>query len=199
MRLNKTSFIVAGIVFFAVVGFWYASYILDNDRNGAVNINQSNKGDITESLTEETSEEETEIKVYITGEIKNPGVYSAKIGNRVEDIVNMASGFTEEADRESVNMARHIKDAEHIVIKNINDEDGGSNDSGNDGENIMIDINTADADELKKLNGIGDSLSEDIINYRNANGEFKKIDDIKNVSGIGNSKFEKIKNNIKVS
>ncbi len=199
MRLNKTSFIVAGIVFFAVVGFWYASYILDNDRNGAVNINQSNKGDITESLTEETSEEETEIKVYITGEIKNPGVYSAKIGNRVEDIVNMASGFTKEADRESVNMARHIKDAEHIVIKNINDEDGGSNDSGNDGENIMIDINTADADELKKLNGIGDSLSEDIINYRNANGEFKKIDDIKNVSGIGNSKFEKIKNNIKVS
>ena len=199
MRLNKTSFIVAGIVFFAVVGFWYASYILDNDRNGAVNINQSNKGDITESLTEETSEEETEIKVYITGEIKNPGVYSAKIGNRVEDIVNMASGFTEEADRESVNMARNIKDAENILINNINDEDGGSNDSGNDGENIMIDINTADADELKKLNGIGDSLSEDIINYRNANGEFKKIDDIKNVSGIGNSKFEKIKNNIKVS
>lgn len=199
MRLNRTSFIVAGIVFFAVVGFWYASYILDNNRNGAVNITKSNKGDITESLTEETSEEETEIKVYITGEIKKPGVYSAKTGNRVEDIVNMASGFTEEADRESVNMARHIKDAEHIVIKNINDEDGDRNDTGNGGENIMIDINTADADELKKLNGIGDSLSEDIINYRNANGGFKKIDDIKNVSGIGNSKFEKIKNNIKVS
>ena len=200
MRLNRTSFIVAGIVFFAVVGFWYASYILDNDKKGAVNITESNKGyNITEVLTEETSEEETEIKVYITGEVKNPGVYSAKIGNRVEDVVNMASGFTEEADKESVNMARHIKDAEHIIIKNINDGSSNVSDKENDGENIMIDINTVDADELEKLNGIGDSLSEDIINYRNANGGFKKIEDIKNVSGIGESKFEKIKNNIKVS
>ena len=60
MRLNRTSFIVAGIVFFAVVGFWYASYILDNDKKGAVNITESNNGyNITEVLTEETSEEET--------------------------------------------------------------------------------------------------------------------------------------------
>jgi len=201
MKINKNSFIIAFIVFFAVVGFWYAVYILDNDKSGSVKPSESADSNYTtEILTEWEQEETTEIKVYITGEIKNPGVYSADDDNRIEDIVKMAGGFTEEADIESINMAKYVKDADHIVIKNINDntENGGVS-AENDNGNIMIDINTADADELKKLNGIGDSLAEDIINYRNTNGGFKKIEDIKNVSGIGKSKFEKIRNNIKVS
>ncbi len=204
MKLNKNSFIVAGIVFFAVVGFWYAVYVLDDNRVSAVNITETvscdNTADsTTEELSEEPQEEETEIKVYITGEIKNPGVYSAKANSRIEDIVNTAGGFTEQADRESVNMASYVKDTEHIIIKNINDTVVDSESSEESGGSVMIDINTASADELKKLNGIGDSLANDIINYRNEKGGFRKIEDIKNVSGIGDNKFEKIKNNIKVS
>jgi competence protein ComEA len=46
------------------------------------------------------------------------------------------------------------------------------------------------------LSGIGESKANNIINYRNENGKFNKIEDIKNVKGIGDSIFEKIKNDI---
>lgn len=64
--------------------------------------------------------------------------------------------------------------------------------------NTKINLNTADINELQKLNGIGESKANDIINYRNSNGLFKSIDEIKNVSGIGNALFEKIKDYITV-
>ncbi len=60
----------------------------------------------------------------------------------------------------------------------------------------VVNINTASADELCQLNGIGEVLAGRIIEYRNKNGKFSAIDDIMNVSGIGEKKFEKIKGNI---
>ena len=65
-------------------------------------------------------------------------------------------------------------------------------------ENKIININTADINELTKLTGIGKSKAEKIINYRNEFGNFKTIEDIKNVTGIGDSIFDKIKKNITV-
>ena len=65
-------------------------------------------------------------------------------------------------------------------------------------ENDLISINSANIDELQKINGIGKSKAENIIKYREENGDFKKIDDIKNVTGIGDSLFEKIKDQITV-
>ena len=65
-------------------------------------------------------------------------------------------------------------------------------------KNKVININTATQTELEGLPGIGPSISIKIIEYRNKNGSFKNIDDIKNVTGIGKSKFEKIKDFIKV-
>lgn len=198
MKLNKNSFIAAVIVFVAVVGFWYVSYILDVGNKETVKTVSSEISAEEETEGAAETKEEQEIKVYITGEINNPGTYSAKPGSRVEDIVNMAGGFKENADKENINMARHVNDAEHIVIKNVNDAEKDGKSSETDGK-LIVNINTADADELKKLNGIGDSIAEDIINYRNENGGFQKIEDIKNVAGIAAGKFEKIKDNITVS
>ena len=64
--------------------------------------------------------------------------------------------------------------------------------------NDKVNINTASKEELMTLSGVGESKAINIINYRELNGEFKKIEDIMNVSGIGNSVYEKIKNNITV-
>ena len=62
----------------------------------------------------------------------------------------------------------------------------------------LVDINTAEAERLKTLNGIGDSKAKSIIEYREQNGGFKSIEEIKNVTGIGDKMFEKIKDNITV-
>lgn len=61
-----------------------------------------------------------------------------------------------------------------------------------------MNINKASKEELQTLQGIGASTAQKIIDYRDQNGNFKQIEDIKNVPGIGDSKFEAIKNNIKI-
>ena len=73
-----------------------------------------------------------------------------------------------------------------------------NDDSNSESLSSVININTANETELEELPGIGPSLASKIVEHRNQNGKFKAIEDIKNVTGIGNSKFEKIKNLIKV-
>jgi len=62
----------------------------------------------------------------------------------------------------------------------------------------VVNINTASAEELATLEGIGEKTAQNIIEYRDANGPFAAIEDIKNVKGIGDKKFEKIKESIAV-
>ena len=59
-----------------------------------------------------------------------------------------------------------------------------------------ININTATAEQLQLLPGIGESLAQRILDYRSQNGPFNAIDDLMNVSGIGEKKFAGIKDYI---
>lgn len=61
-----------------------------------------------------------------------------------------------------------------------------------------VNINTADADALDTLPGIGPTIAQRIITYREENGNFTSIEEIKNVSGIGDSKYEEIKDSITI-
>lgn len=61
-----------------------------------------------------------------------------------------------------------------------------------------VNINTAAAEELVTLDGIGEKTAQNIVEYREANGPFATIEDIKNVKGVGEKKFEKIKERITV-
>lgn len=61
-----------------------------------------------------------------------------------------------------------------------------------------ININTASYEELLKITGIGPVIAQRIIDYRNTNGPFQKIEDIKKVKGIGDKTFEKMKDEITI-
>ena len=104
-----------------------------------------------------------------------------------------------------------VEDGMKIRIPSSNDENGSEDyiteDSGkgvilseesNNSSSSIVNINTANEAELEQLPGIGPSISSKIVEYRNKNGKFKNVEDIKNVTGIGDSKFEKIKDYIKV-
>jgi len=77
------------------------------------------------------------------------------------------------------------------TTQNVNTDNAGN-------QNNLININTADAQELQKLSGVGPAIADRIITYRNNNGSYKTIDDLKKVSGIGAKTFDKFKDKITV-
>lgn len=76
-----------------------------------------------------------------------------------------------------------------------NAENARSNPQEADGR---MDLNTATAQELMTLNGIGEAKAANIIAYREANGGFSSVDEIMNVSGIGEGVYARIQDKIKV-
>jgi len=143
--------------------------------------------------------------IHIAGAVKNPGVYQLKSTDRIVDAVKIAGGATEEANLDSINLAALLKDGQKIIVPYKTYSETGEEINTNTYNNVesmysssvstsaKININTANANMLQTLPGIGPVISEKIIEYRNQNGLFGVIDDIKDVSGIGEKKFEGIK------
>lgn len=142
------------------------------------------------------------IVVYVSGSVKHPGVYELEEGSRVADAVYLAGGGTDEALLESVNLARVLFDGEQIHVPSKMDESSGSfapasgplGSASQQGQ--LININTASAEQLVSLNGVGEATADKIIAEREANGPFASKEDIMRVAGIGDKKYEAIKDKI---
>lgn len=162
---------------------------------------------LEQSSAEESTQtyKEEKIFVYITGQVKNPGVYQVEESARLYVVIEMAGGFTKKASKESLNLAQKVVDGQQIKVlskaeyKKQNGAgtavvgDAGESHNVDDGAGSVININTATAEELMTLPGIGETKAEAIINYRNENGNFSKIEDVMQVPGIKEGAFDKIK------
>lgn len=147
----------------------------------------------------EIDDRDNKIAVYITGEVVNPGVYYIDENLRLDDLVKECGGLTSQADLSEINLAEKLNDSDKIDIPKIAiEEENEENNIENNDDNDLININKASKDELKTLNGIGDTLADNIIEYRK-NNKFNTIEDILEVNGIGESKFENIKEYICVN
>ncbi|SHI35505.1 helix-hairpin-helix domain-containing protein [Desulfofundulus thermosubterraneus] len=166
--------------------------------------------------------EKKELVVHVAGAVEKPGVYRLPSGARVQDAVQMAVARPE-ADLDMLNLAAPLADGQKLVVpvkqpgltggavplQNMPGS-GPVNATLRDnpfaqphgksptGSGSLVNINTADQKELETLPGIGPSLAQRIIQYRETNGPFKVPEDIKNVSGIGDKRFEQLKDYITV-
>lgn len=154
-----------------------------------------------EEKIEEVIDEPVKIYVDVAGEVINPGVYVLDESSRVNDLIMAAGGVTEEANLENVNLAYMLSDGIKITIPNKKNKSNApilQNSLSYTSKSEVVNINEATIEELMTLSGIGESIAEDIIEYREIKGRFKNKEDIMNVSGIGESKYNKIKNKIVV-
>lgn len=154
-----------------------------------------------------------DVVVYVCGAVNDPGVYDLPSDSRAGDAVDAAGGFSEDADENYVNLAAVISDGTKLFIPtteqvgSIGVNAGFSPDTydqsavsvDNSSDRGLININTASAQELKTLPGVGDAIADRIVNYRQDNGNFKSIEDIMKVSGIKDKLFSKIKDKITTS
>ncbi len=154
----------------------------------------------------QTTKSEPELQVYVSGAVRRPGVYTLKPGDRLIDAVEAAGGGIPEADLESVNLALRVQDEAQYKIPRIGDtpdlesnvvsapaasqnplSDKGQSSGG------LIDLNTASAELLETLPGIGPVRAGDIVADRELNGPFLTVEQITRVKGIGPSIFDGIR------
>ncbi|MBR1633913.1 MAG: helix-hairpin-helix domain-containing protein [Lachnospiraceae bacterium] len=166
------------------------------------------------------SKEEGTLFVQVAGAVKSPGVYELPQGARVFEAIELAGGLKKNADDVSLNQAQLLSDGEKIYVCRAGEQeesaadgsdvreagvsDGvggfGSGNGSNGGASVdgKININTAGADELKTLSGIGDAKAQAILSYREAHGGFQSVDELTQVDGIGDATLLKLKDYITI-
>ncbi|MBE5961859.1 MAG: hypothetical protein E7256_10865 [Lachnospiraceae bacterium] len=222
---KKVISILCGTMFVILAGSLY--FVTKPDQTEAIMLtNASEEADLDLSLQEKTTltdqpitdESQTEkdsevtisvktpkICIYVCGAVKTPGVYYLSEEARAVQAIDAAGGFTGQADKEYVNLARAVSDGEKLYVPTLEEteemafssleeakqneavsEEGQAKSSG------KVNINTAGKEELMTLNGIGEAKAESIISYRDANGPFQCKEDIMNITGIKDALYQKI-------
>lgn len=157
------------------------------------------------------------IYVDVGGAVVDPQVVILSEGARIYEAVDAAGGLMSDAEIKYMNMAAICEDGAKIYVptkQEIAAAAGGSDEAGaqlfssggtedtlsgmSSGESYSgkVNINTADSGTLQTLTGIGPSMAQRIIDYRNTNGKFNSPDELQNVSGIGEKTLAKIIENI---
>lgn len=161
------------------------------------------------TVTSASKTESDKIFVDIKGAIRKEGVYELTSGSRVTDVVKLAGGFTDDADKKSVNLAEKVADEAVIYVARVGEEvtpastpsqakNTAASGAQQDADSAQINLNTATLEELQTISGIGAKRAQDIIDYRDNNSGFSSVDDLKNVSGIGEKTLEKLKAEVTV-
>lgn len=221
MKLNKKTTFYIFIIAIMAIAIYFSfikkeDYLESNYNLNTLNLDEENSNIQDKILDKKSNDSNDKIVIYITGAIKNEGVYELQENSRIADSIEKAGGLTEEANINNINLAYVLQDGMKVYIPKKGEDTNEINDNtniyvsreesvtknskkiANNSNKDKININTATQIELETLPGIGKSTALKIIEYRNKNGKFSCIEDIKKVSGIGDSKYSKIKDLIKV-
>ena len=163
------------------------------------------------SLNPLAPKEEANLKVDVRGAVRNPGVYTLPPDSRLEDAVEAAGGVTDEADREAMHLSLRVHDEGYYYISRIGEtprppiatalastSPGGPSGSEPVSDGV-IDLNTASAELLETLPGIGEVRAKAIVDYRRQNGCFQSTSGVTKVTGIGSGTYEKIRDLVTVN
>lgn len=145
--------------------------------------------------------------VHVTGAVTQPGVVSLPPGSRVQDAIQAAGGLTGDAETNALNLSGKVKDGERLhvsavgevaaapVVEPVSDRQPANLALDQEGP---VNLNTATAEQLMTLPGIGEVKAAAIIAYRESHDGFKTIEEIMEVSGFGEATFERLKDSITV-
>lgn len=177
------------------------------DTSDTVEETEQEEREMTDEIPSVTPEPQ-EIFVDVCGAVNQPGVYEMDPDSRVFQAIEAAGGMTEEASGISVNQAQPLSDGQQVYVPTVQEAEEGSfvpavPETTGTGERMgtedgIVNLNTADAETLKTLSGIGDSKAQAILAYREEHGGFSSIEEIMQVPGIKESTFSMIKDKIAV-
>lgn len=164
------------------------------------------KAEKDSDISTEDRNPDEEIYVFVCGQVMTPGVYKLPADSRIYQAIEAAGGLLETAAGDCINQAELMKDGQRIYIPTAEEvqsgafkaADGNDDNPAASASDGRVNLNTASKEELMTLTGIGERKAEAILQYRDANGSFRSVEDLMQVDGIKEGTFEKIKDDIAV-
>ena len=140
-----------------------------------------------------------DLKVYVSGAVSSQGVYVLRPGDRLEDAIAAAGGTTQGARLSCINLALRVRDEAQVHVPGAEEPCPPGLGGVALEDDVRVDLNTATAEDLKSLPGIGEVKAGDIIAYRESNCPFKSAEQIIEVRGIGEKTYESLRDLVRVS
>lgn len=168
-------------------GDW--SHLASDGGSQAVPDGAAGHGQVSSSL----------LTVHVSGAVRSPGVIAVSEGARVGDVIVAAGGARWSADLDAINLARPVADGEQVRLPFEGEfarPSGQATGASTNGESGVLDINSASADDLTDLPGIGPTRAAAIVAYRERHGPFGVPGDLRAVSGIGEATFQNLAEHI---
>lgn len=141
------------------------------------------------------------LQIHVTGGVRDPGVYTLPRGSIVQEAIAAAGGALEPAALQRLNLAAPLQPAQQVYVPAPADLTAVAPDRSlepmEDPASTLLSINEATEPELERLPGIGPSLAQAIVRYRQEHGPFETIEQLTNVPGIGPAKLDGIRDFIR--
>ncbi len=131
-----------------------------------------------------------QLKVSVTGEVKQPGVYSFRVGDRVAEAIELAGGASQQADLGHLDLARRLADEDSIVVPAKRGQDSA--------DERRLNLNTASEAELEALPSIGPVTANKIIERRQSAGDFTNVGQLLELKLINKGQYEAIRDLVTV-
>jgi competence protein ComEA len=137
--------------------------------------------------------------VHVVGAVRRAGVYRLGAGKRVEDAIRVAGGATAHADLQAINLAAKVADGQQIVVPRRGVAAvGAAATPGAGAAAAPVNLNTATAEQLDTLDGVGPTTAQKILAFRQQHGGFSSINDLAQIPGIGPKKLAALRPQVTV-
>jgi competence protein ComEA len=133
--------------------------------------------------------------IDVAGAVRRPGLYRLRSGSRIDDAIAAAGGPTAKAQLDAVNLAAPIADGEQVVVpgRGAAGAPAASPPAAGSSPSAPLDLNTATAEQLDSLPGIGPVTAQKILDYRQEHGAFHSVAELEGVPGIGPGRLSQLK------
>lgn len=185
-RLHLRVLAVAGVAAGVLLGWWLLA-----DRP---TVSAAGEGLDIASVAEHSSAAGEELVIDVAGKVKQPGIVTLPVGSRVHDAIDAAGGLDGTVDTTSLNLARVLADGEQILVGLEPVAPAAAPGSAGG----VIDLNTATAEQLDTLPGVGPVTAAAILQWRADHGRFSSVDDLLDVDGIGEATLARLRDLVRV-